>query len=414
MKRTCIKFLSCGSVLVILLVGSWFDVFAESERDLLLIELGKRIFFDSTLSKPPGQSCASCHDPAFGFASPDSGLPVSVGAVKNRFGNRNAQSAAYAMFSPPLYFDPATTPAIPEGQYMGGLFWDGRVNTLEEQAKQPFLNPLEMNHRNEKSVVQSLRRSKHAGLFKEAFGTFPERVETLIALFPDRARQLRQAFGWSAFTDADSAYEYITQALAAYMRSPEVSRFTSKYDYWKKGEAAFTESEMRGYMLFQPMGKGRCANCHDEGDKGLFTNFGHQNLGTPRNPNLPYYYLPASLNPDGVDYIDRGIGDFLRSLGYPEEEAAKEDGKFKIPSLRNCAVTAPYAHNGYHVTLRDVVVFNNTRDLPGAGFPPAEVPETVHRHPMAMPGTLGRLGLNDQEIDDIVAFLQTLTDGYGP
>jgi cytochrome c peroxidase len=162
------------------------------------------------------------------------------------------------------------------------------------------------------------------------------------------------------------------------------------------------------------MGKGRCANCHAEGAKGLFTNFGHQNLGTPRNPDLPYYDLPPALNPDGYDYIDRGTGDFLRNAGYPEEDAAKEDGKFKIPSLRNCAVTAPYTHNGYHTTLKDLVVFNNTRDLPEANWPEAEVPETVHRHPTEMPGTLGRLGLTDQEIDDIVAFLHTLTDGYQP
>jgi cytochrome c peroxidase len=294
------------------------------------------------------------------------------------------------MFSPPVYFDDTNlTPAIPEGQYKGGLFWDGRSDTLEEQAQQPFLNPLEMHNPNETTVVAAIRRSEYAGLFKTVFGL-------------------------ATLRDVDQAYEYAAQALAAYMRSPEVNPFTSKYDYWKKGEAEFTASELRGYMLFQPMGKGRCANCHAEGTMGLFTNFGHQNLGTPRNPELPYYFLPPALNPDGADYIDRGLGDFLRSAGYPEEQAAKEDGKFKIPSLRNCAVTAPYTHNGYHQTLHEVVVFNNTRDLPEAVWPEAEVPETVHRHPMAMPGTLGRLGLTDQEIDDIVAFLNTLTDGYVP
>jgi cytochrome c peroxidase len=353
-----------------------------------IVALGKAIFFDTNLSLPPGQSCASCHAPDAGFADPNH-LYVSSGAVPGRVGNRNAQSIAYAMFSPPLYFDPTTTPAIPEGQYKGGLFWDGRANTLEEQAKQPFLNPLEMHNSNIATVVAAVRRAEYAGLFKAVFGP-------------------------SSLKAKDQAYEYIAQALAAYMRSPEVSPFTSKYDYWKKGEVEFTDSELRGYMLFQPMGKGHCGNCHTEGPLGLFTNFGHQNLGTPRNPVLPYYDLPPAFNPDGAGYIDRGIGDFLRSVGYPEAQAAKEDGKFKIPSLRNCAVTAPYTHNGYHQTLHDVIVFNNTRDLPGANWPEAEVPETVHRHPMAMPGTLGRLGLNDQEIDDLVAFLQTLTDGYQP
>lgn len=384
---TTMGFLMCG-----LLMGGYCSValsLTSVPDSDAMVTLGKTIFFDTNLSRPVGQSCASCHDPSAGFADLDTNTPVSQGAIISRFGNRNAQTISYAMFSPPLYFDPATTPAIPEGQYKGGLFWDGRVNTLEEQAKQPFVNPLEMHNPSKKTVVLSVRQSEYAGLFEQVFGP-------------------------SAFDDMNSAYECVAQALAAYMRSSEVSPFTSKYDYWKKGETEFTESELRGYMLFQPMGKGRCANCHEEGANRLFTNFGHQNLGTPRNPELPYYYLPPSLNPDGLDYVDRGVGDFLRSAGYPEEQAAKEDGKFKIPSLRNCAVTPPYTHNGYHRTLREVVVFNNTRDLPEADWPEAEVPETVHRHPMAMPGTLGRLGLNDQEIDDIVAFLETLTDGYQP
>jgi cytochrome c peroxidase len=355
--------------------------------DPALIQLGKLIFFDDTLSRPIGQSCASCHDPAYGFADPHGSSPVSHGAIRSRVGNRNAQSVAYAMYSPELYFDPATTPAIPEGQYKGGLFWDARANTLEEQAKMPFLNPLEMHCQKPKEVVLSVRRSAYAELFREVFEP-------------------------NAFDDRDAAFDNIAKALAAYMRSPEVNPFTSKYDYWKKGEAAFTEAELRGYQLIQPMGKARCANCHMEGPLGLFTNFGHQNLGTPRNEALPYYYLPRPLNPDGEAYVDRGIGDFLRKAGYPEAQAAKEDGKFKIPSLRICAVTPPYTHNGYHETLRKVVMFNNTRDLLEFGWPQAEVPQTVHRHPMAMPGTLGRLGLTDAEIDDIVAFLETLTDGY--
>jgi len=409
MKDKSMKCAVCCSLFLIFLMGFPLGVLAEPlvEADVLKIELGRQIFFDDSLSRPVGQSCASCHEPAAGFADPNP-LSVSQGAIRSRMGNRNAQTIAYAMYSPPVYFDPATTAAIPEGQYKGGLFWDGRAtgwdswtiiddrftgeivgDPLAQQAQQPFLNPLEMHNPGKKTVVLSVRQSKYADLFKQVYGA-------------------------SAFNDVDLAYEYVAQALAAFMRSPEVNPFTSKYDYWKKGEAEFTPQELSGHQLFQPMGKGRCANCHAEGALGLFTNFGHQNLGTPRNLELPFYYLPPSLNPAGTDYIDRGMGDFLRSAGVPEAEAAKEDGKFKIPSLRNCAVTPPYTHNGYHQTLREVVEFNNTRDLPEAGWPEAEVPETVHRHPMAMPGTLGRLGLNDQEIDDIVAFLETLTDGYQP
>jgi len=385
--------LSIALILVLGLALSWGEltqVKAQDgiEEDPNMIALGKQIFFDTNLSLPPGQSCASCHDPAAGFADPN-GLAVSDGAVPRRVGNRNAQSISYAMYSPELYFDPTTSVAIPEGQYKGGLFWDGRADTLEEQAAMPFMNPLEMHMPNQTTVVEKVRRSSYASLFKEVFGS-------------------------AAFKDKDEAFQSVTEALAAYMRSPEVNPFTSKYDYWKKEVVQLSEAELRGYMLIQPMGKARCGNCHTEGPLGLFTNFGHQNLGTPANPDNPYYDLPVSLNPDGAAYIDRGIGDFLRSAGYPEEAAVKEDGKTRIPSLRNVALTAPYTHNGYHQTLREVVVFNNTRDLPGAGYSEAEVPETVHRHPMAMPGTLGRLGLTDAEIDDIVAFLETLTDGYVP
>jgi cytochrome c peroxidase len=385
MRKPVFIFIALALLTGLVLLGSWSSALAQDPAPESgdIVALGKAIFFDSNLSLPPGQSCATCHDPAAGFADPNH-LAVSQGAIPVRFGNRNAQSVSYATFSPQLYFDPTTSPAIPEGKYVGGLFWDGRADTLEDQAKQPFLNPLEMHNPSMKTVVVAVRRSEYAGLFLEVFGP-------------------------SSLKDVGQAYDFVAQALAAYMRSTEVNPFTSKYDFWKKGEAQYTEAEERGYFLFT--GKARCFNCHGE---PLFTNFGHQNLGTPRNPDLPYYFLPPSLNPDGADYIDRGLGDFLRSVGFSEEQAAIEDGKFKIPSLRNCAVTAPYTHNGYHQTLHEVVVFNNTRDLPTANWPEAEVPETVHRHPMSMPGTLGRLGLTDQEIDDIVAFLNTLTDGYLP
>jgi len=360
-----------------------------------LVALGRAIFFDTTLSTPDGQSCATCHDPASGFADPNH-LAVSDGAAPGLVGNRNAPSISYAMFRPALYHDPTTTMAIPEGQYKGGLFWDGRVDTLEEQASQPFLNPLEMHNPDKAAVVVDMRAAEYAALF-------------------------RRVFGEQSLDDTDKAYDSMTSALAAYMRSDEVNPFTSKYDYYQRGFAEFTPAEARGLALFT--GRAMCFNCHSLGStdpvpyRPLFTNFGHQNLGTPRNPSLEFYNLPPEFNPDGANYIDRGIGDFLRTAGYPEAEAAKEDGKTMIPSLRNCAVTAPYTHNGYHLTLREVVVFNNTRDLPTSTFPPAEVPETVHRHPhpeMMPGGSLGRLGLTDQQIDDLVAFLQTLTDGFSP
>lgn len=358
-----------------------------------IVTLGKAIFFDKDLSKPEGQACASCHNPMTGFADPNSKLPVSRGAIKSRFGNRNAPSVAYAMFSPSFHLGQNRQG---EPMYIGGLFWDGRVNTLEEQAKQPFLNTLEMHNPNKKSVINEVRRSNYARLFKKIFGD-------------------------ASLQNVDTAYENLSQALAAYERSPQVNRFTSKFDYWKKGQAQLTASESNGFKLFTgttPAGA-KCVNCHSVSaneavSPSLFTNFSHHNLGVPKNPNLPFYKLPAHLNPDGPNYVDYGTGDFLRSLGYPEEQATLEDGKFKVPSLRNCAITAPYEHNGVFKTLKQVVMFNNTRDVPEAGWPVSEVPYNIHRHNPPEPRTFGQLGLTDQEVDDIVAFLNTLTDGYQP
>jgi cytochrome c peroxidase len=353
-----------------------------------LARLGRLIFFDPNLSSPDGQACATCHRPDYGFADPRQNQPVSQGVLKIFYGNRNAPSAAYTAYSPPLHFDTSMRPGIMEGMYVGGLFWDGRVNTLEDQAQQPFLNLLEMHSPNKKAVVHAIRKSEYADLFMRVFG-------------PD------------ALANVETAYRYAAQAIAAYERSGEVNPFTSKFDYYLDGVVTLSEAEARGLALFT--GKARCMNCHSldnpnpdafPGLKPLFTNFGYQNVGAPKNPDNPFYGIPRGFNPEGKNYVDLGLGAVLGD--------SKQNGKFKIPSLRNCAVTPPYEHNGVFKTLREVVMFNNTRDVPAANWPPPEVPENVHRHMPPMPGTFGQLGLTDQEVDDIVTFLETLTDGYRP
>ena len=369
--------------------------------DESLAALGKMMFFDAGLSRPAGQSCSTCHDPNAGFAHPNRELPVSRGVLPDRLGSRNAQSVAYAASSPPLHYDPTIRPGIMEPMYVGGFFWDGRAKRLEDQVKEPFLNPLEMHNPDKAAVVAAVRQAAYAAALDRACGT-------------------------GALDRVEPAYDCVARALTAYLRSPEVSPFTSKFDYWQAGKATLTPAEARGFELFT--GKAKCKNCHatDPGPDGkpVLTNFGHQNTGVPRNPYLPYYRLPAALNPDGEQFVDRGLGDALRKAGVADADAAKEDGKFKIPSLRNVAITPPYMHNGVFKTLREVVVFNNTRDV--ATWRAPEVPQNVHRHISARhnvhghqhmavdEGTFGRLGLTDQEVDDIVAFLGTLTDGYTP
>ena len=335
-------------------------------------QLGKALFLDTNLSTPPGQACAQCHSAEVGFGQPDGDLPVSRGVYPDRFGNRNDLTAAYAAFSPRFHYD------IDEGHYVGGLFWDGRAATLEEQAKGPFLSPLEMANPDAPTVVAKVQQSLYADLFREVFG--PE-----------------------AFADPNRAYDFMAEAIAAYERTPELNPFSSKYDLFLQGKVKLTDQEMRGVALFENEEKGRCAECHPsrpgpEHEPPLFTDFTYDNLGVPKNPENPYYYLPKSLNPDGTKFVDLGLGGVVKK---PEE-----NGKFRVPTVRNVAVTAPYMHNGIFKTLRQVVVFYNTRDV--GPWPAPEVPQNVNRE------ELGDLGLTEQEVDDIVAFLRTLTDGFEP
>ncbi len=332
--------------------------------------LGKKLFFDKNLSTPTGQACADCHSPETGFANPNADYPVSQGVHKDRFGNRNDLPAAYAAFSPTFHYD------ADEGLYVGGQFWDGRAADLVEQAKGPFLNPLEMSNPDAKAVVEKVRKSEYADFF-------------------------RKVFGKATFDDPNKAYDMVAEAIAAYEKSSELNQFNSKYDLYLAGKVALTEQEQRGLELFEDEEKGNCAACHPsqpgaDRTPPLFTDFTYDNLGVPQNPENPFYYLPKNLNPKGVYFVDLGLGNILNK--------PSENGKFKVPSLRNVAKTAPYLHNGIFKNLRQVVVFYNTRDV--GPWPPPEVRMNVNHD------ELGDLGLSEQEIDDIAAFMHTLTDGY--
>lgn len=356
------------------------------------VRLGNRLFHDPRLSEPAGQSCASCHDANVAFTDPDKWTPTSQGANPKLFGSRNTPTAMYMAFSPAFHFD------ADERIYVGGQFLDGRAATLEEQAKGPFLNPLEMANTSKQQVVDKVRAADYAPLFRQVYG-------------PD------------AFSDTDAAYDRIADAIAAFERTPAFHRFTSKYDAYLAGKAKLTGQEMRGLELFEREDKGNCAACHaSRPDKDenkdvppLFTDFTYDNLGVPKNPNNRFYGMSKQHNPDGRKFVDKGLGGFVNSPA--------EDGKFKVPTLRNIALTAPYMHNGYFMTLKGVVDFYNTRDTKpacprefveddeaiGKGcWPAAEVAENVNRD------ELGDLKLSEQDVDDIVAFMHTLTDGWRP
>jgi len=139
--------------------------------------------------------------------------------------------------------------------------------------------------------------------------------------------------------------------------------------------------------------------------KPLFTNHGYFNLGTPKNPDNPFYKLNKKFNPLGGNFVDYGLGAVLKQRKIPGYE--EQMGKFKVPSLRNVAKTAPYMHNGVFADLKSVIKFYNTRDVPEAGWGPPEVNMNVFSEI-----NYGNLGLTETEIDALVAFLGTFSDGY--
>ena len=373
--------------------------------DLTPIEqLGKSIFFDK-ISSPDSMSCADCHGPRVGFTGPMAGInkhgAVYRGAVPMRFGNRKPPSAAYATFSPIFHYDEH------EGLFIGGNFWDGRAtgerlgNPAADQALGPFLNPVEQNNPSKQAVLEQIAASKYADLWEVVWGE-PISCETV--------------------ADIEANYDRIGLSIAAYEDSSEVNQFSSKYDAYLAGEADLTEQETWGLELFE--GKALCALCHPTEDdpvvgKPLFTDFTFDNLGAPKNPDNPFYemdevYLDdgTPINPDGAAWIDRGLGGFLETRPEWAGLAAVNMGKHKVPTLRNVGKSfgkgfpKAYLHNGVFKTLKEVVHFYNTRDV--EDWPPPEVAENVNTD------ELGDLGLTSEEEDAIVAFMETLSDGYTP
>jgi len=348
--------------------------------------VGRQIFFDKTLSEPAGQSCSSCHQAKSQFDDPGPS-PTSHGADTTLYGPRNAPSLKYVAFTPKFQS------SLAEGSYFGGMFRDGRVDTLEQQAKLPFTNPIEMANPDPDSVVAKVAAAPYADQFKAVYGE-------------------------DIFAHPNKAFNSIAKALAAFERTKVFSPFDSKYDYWQRGQAKLTAAETRGMQAFNDPARGNCAFCHISvspthagGLNPLFTDFGFDNAGVPRNPDNKFYAMPAQYNPDGTNYVDLGLENHVLD---PHSR-----GQFKAPTLRNVALTGPYMHNGYFVTLRAVVDFYNTRDAKpacpnvftnetdaeAAGcWPAAEMPETMNTQVM------GNLHMSEQDVDDIVAFLGTLTD----
>jgi cytochrome c peroxidase len=364
--------------------------------------LGLHLFFDPTLSEPGGTACASCHDPRRAFTGNNSTLiGVAQGSRPDAFGTRDAPTAMYLAHAPRFGHIQSDGKRVPAG----GLFWDGRADTLEEQAIQPFFSPVEMNNADAPTLIAKVAKAPYAAQFRKEWG--------------DRI-----------FDNADAALDAVAASIAAFERTSVFQPFTSKFDYVMRGEAKFTEQEQRGLSLFTIRQKGNCAQCHTvdaesrDPKKSLFTDFSYRALGVPRSMRIP-------KNADAA-FIDLGLCERVPVAGLkpgtqaprPKITDAAACGLFKTPTLRNITVTAPYMHNGFFDHLRDAVAFYATRDTSPArwyaqGRKFDDLPANHHANvdvdtPPYQRRPNQRPQLNDEEIDDIVAFLFTLTDGYNP
>ena len=392
-----------------------------------LARIGERLFHDPSLSASGRQSCASCHSPARSFGPPDARSAELGGPDMTSEGIRPPPSLAYlyrqAIFSigpaaeendaPPSFSQLAqqaqstaratksagTAPAAAALVPQGGLFWDGRADTLMDQAKGPMMNPAEMANRSLDEVADRLRRAGYDRMLEPLFGPVVVRDPSML------------------FDEAMSAVSrYQVEARAFH-------RFDSKYDAWLQGKARLSPAEMRGMKLFDDPAKGNCAGCHLsrptlDGLPPLFTDTEYEALGVPRNPRLA-----ADRNPG---FHDLGLCGPLRTDLASQTQYC---GMFLTPTLRNTARRGVYFHNGVYHDLHDVLRFYDFRDTEPARIYPRDAGGRVMKYDDLprrywanvdvadapfdrRPGD--KPALTDGEMDDIVAFLGTLDDGYKP
>lgn len=391
--------------------------------------LGAKLFYDARLSASGRMSCASCHSPAHAFGPPGD-APVMMGGPHLRTpGVRAVPSLRYLYRQPPFTIGPdidtgndipvplaklarraaghtrvlksAAAPLAAAANLVpqGGLFWDGRANTLEQQINGPLYNTAEMDGGTPAVVARKLRSGPYAA-------------------------ELIRLFGAGVFANPRLAAAEAMFAIGRYeIEDPAFHPFSSKFDAWLAGKARFTPAEMRGYELFNNPRKGNCAACHlDKPTPGglppLFTDFQYEALGVPRNPAIP-----ANRNPH---YYDLGVcGPYRTDM----RRQTQYCGMFLTPSLRNVATRHVFFHNGVFHSLAQVLDWYVNRDLhPGRFYPrnaagkvvkyndlPPKYRKNVdtvdapfNRHPGDPPA------LTPAEIKDVIAFLNTLTDGYTP
>lgn len=386
--------------------------------------LGRELFHDPRLSGSGRMSCASCHSPQHAYGPPNALSVQFGGGDMRRHGVRAVPSLEYLYRQQNFSIGPdneenetvTLQQLVVLGQQstrvqktaqdtkstaanlvpQGGLFWDGRVNTLQQQADGPLFNPLEMDAGSVATVARKLRQAGYE-------------------------RQFAQLFGPGMLHDPQFLVSEALFALARYqIEDPDFHPFTSKYDAWLQGKARFTPTQARGFIAFNDVHKGDCAACHvdqpgADGQPPLFTDTQFEALGVPRNPAIP-----ANRDPR---YFDLGLCGPYRSDLVKQTQYC---GMFLTPTLRNAATRKVFFHNGVYHSLAQVLDFYDFRDTrPAKIYPvvrgkvrkfddlPASDRANIDYVDPPFDRKLGQApAMSAQDMRDIIAFLKTLNDGW--
>lgn len=319
------------------------------------VALGKKLFEDKRFSSTGEVACATCHAPEKAFT--DTPLKTSEG-IQKLTGTRNA-------------------PTVLNAAYFKTQFWDGRSPSLEDQAQHPFLNPVEMGLKDHRPIIDIVRTdAEYTAAFEKVFGKKGDAITMIEVLKAIAAFERTQISGDSPF-----------------------DRF-----YFKGDDKALTDAQKRGFTVF--LEKGRCVSCHTvEQTSALFTDHRFHNIGVGINtiqkdvPELATNFLKAKYTLAQVD--EKVLSDKRTSeLGRLAVTRAFDDiGAFKTPTLRNIALTAPYMHDGSIATLKEVVEHYNNGGV-------TKKDDKVNDF---LSGGIRPLNLTDQEIADLVAFMEALT-----
>jgi cytochrome c peroxidase len=367
-------------------------VAGSAPPDPAVAALGREIFFDVSLSASGHLSCATCHDPRYAYGPPPGRALALGGPHGDQRGTRAVPSLRYLNGTPPFtlsmhFVDGDTGPG-------GGFTWDGRAASLRTQAVIPLLAANEMANTGPADVAAKLRRAAYAP-------------------------RLRELFGPDVFAQPERAFDAALVALEAFQHTAaEFFPFSSRYDLFLRGDGDLTEQEERGIAIFKDPQKGNCASCHTTVTRGgappSFTDFDYANVGAPRNAQIA-----ANADPR---YFDLGLCGPVRT-DLTDQKALC--GMFRTPSLRNVALRDAFMHNGSLHSLRDVLEFYAQRDTNPERWYPRKADGTIDKEndlPAELRGHLNvevpfnrkpgdAPALSDPEIDDLLAFLRTLTDG---